>query len=359
MSIYAQGGKLTIDRTLYGQRFKRSTGLDNTKEGRRTAKQYDAMVTSLVNLGERKTIDGLRGGVLDWPDVYTSFAQWDRAGIPDPDAMRPLVKAWKAWAPKARTRSGGKAAPVTVKDHQRALGLLDVPAGATVADLPPLVAAYRLTCEAAGIGRQFNRVRTSAQAFLRDTFGKRQSPLWAKVSDVAPRPTGDHEGHPKTPAEARDIREKLGPLFGPMWWSLCCSGMNPKEYLQDGWQVTPDALLVHGKKRKGRERRVPRVGAVVAPQRAYQRFRMALAEQGVEPLDGRRSFTLWMQMAGIPRPRRQLYLGQGRGAVIDDYEMHEVAEMFAADTAKLQAVVGTDALQLSTTSTDFPTRRTA
>jgi integrase len=115
--------------------------------------------------------------------------------------------------------------------------------------------------------------------------------------------------------------------------------MGPTEFWGK-WEVRDDRILVHGTKRAGRERFIPRFTTVIRPAVLYPAFRRALAKHSaLKPYDLRRTYANWLESAGIPRTRRKLYLGHGSTDVTSLYEWHEVEQFIAEDRAKLAAYV--------------------
>ncbi|HYL22465.1 MAG TPA: hypothetical protein VEU74_11940 [Gemmatimonadales bacterium] len=232
-----------------------------------------------------------------------------------------LVATLEAWAKKkgklsARTTEARLAFVELVRGYAKA--------GATLAEMPALLERYREDCEDADTASAFNHTRSHARAFLRDTL-KKSDRLYAAVVDVAPLPETPKVGrHPQTPEGARAIAAKLGPAAGAIWLSLCYTGMNLKEYYADGWEVDYelDAVRIHGKKRRDRERIVPLLAIPVQPQLKRQGFRSALrrAQVGVAPHDARRSYANWLAAAKIEANRRDYYRGHSPETMRQLYE---------------------------------------
>ena len=128
--------------------------------------------------------------------------------------------------------------------------------------------------------------------------------------------------------------------YGPLAYAPE-SVLGPTEYWGK-WEDRGDRILIHGTKRSGRERFVPRFCAIGPPYFEYPAFRGALRDAGdpeVKPYDLRRSYANWLESAGIPRTRRKLYLGHGATDVTSLYEWHEVDKFLVEDAAKLRAYV--------------------
>jgi integrase len=69
-------------------------------------------------------------------------------------------------------------------------------------------------------------------------------------------------------------------------------------------------------------------------------FRKRLKALGITPYDLRRTFAGLMVEAGIPRPRRKLYLGHTADDITSLYEWQEVRDYLRNDAAKIRAILG-------------------
>lgn len=334
MSLYLErrkgvdaSGTYIVDRVFGGVRIKRATGA-------RTLPRARAIEAMLVALYERDRLDVLQAiasGAVSLAQVWTVWEHGDRRRLPTAESMRPLRETWETWAK-------GAASEAHRRNHRQALALLlkgERP-GATVADLPPLLKAYR---RRAGGPVMFNRVRASVLAFLRDEVGRRHR-LYEEVGDVAAHPERAAPGIKLTVAEMRMMGEGLG-AYGPMAWSLVLTGMRRGEYW-GRWDVLEDRVRIHGTKTAGSVRDVPRVGQLVRPYVGYQAFRRALqrVRAGFTPHDFRHTYMHWLDEAGVSRIRRRLYLGHGVGDVSGLYEAPELGRFLAGDARLLADYVG-------------------
>jgi integrase len=220
---------------------------------------------------------------------------------------------------------------------------------AQISDLPRLVRKYRERC--AGHAPSFRLARAAALSFLRHSFGEgRHHDLWVQVSAIPLiRPKKPKKEKPEYSADfCRAVAVRLG-QNGATWWAMCITGMNPKEYWGE-WSVRSDRIRIHGTKRAGRDRIVPLLWRPVKPSISYegfktalQRIRPALREEyeiDVTPKSGRDAFAQWMVAAGIPAPRRDMYLGHGARKVQDVYERHEVTGYLKRDAERMRDVIG-------------------
>jgi integrase len=202
-----------------------------------------------------------------------------------------------------------------------------------------------------GHAAQFNRIRASVQAFLRDTVGRRHE-LYNAVADIEPlEETKQRKNNPQTVAQIVDLARKIEARHVGALWGMALTGMGPKEFF-DGWRIEGAGVRVPGTKRRARDRILPLVMGerfsaatgereLTTDHRA-RRFARALATASgdtVQPYDLRRTYATWMESAQIPRSRRRRYMGHSIGDVTDIYEQQEVEQYLAEDAAKLEAFV--------------------
>ncbi len=345
MSIYAdvRGGSLIIERRLDGRRFRRATGLPDTPKGRHTAELWNGMLDTLLEGGRSDLVQSLGQGSLSFGDVWPHYRTGAWARIPSAEHLRPLDAAVAGWLPTARKAGGAPFSPShRASVSQAFLALLRLRPRATVADLPDLLRAYRAECERRGIGRAFRKAKNAAQAFLRETQGKRRSFLWAEVSDIADVAYERHVMVALTVTRAREIAVALPAPHRAIWWSLCVTGMMPDELWKAKWKVAGLGVEIGGTKTAYRHRVVPMVEAPMAPTRQYKAFRVALHAAGgpeLTPYVARRSYAHWLEEAGINPTRQRLYMGHA-GDVHEDYKEHDVTPHLAADAALLQGYIG-------------------
>jgi integrase len=213
---------------------------------------------------------------------------------------------------------------------------------AKVNDLPDILEALRDT-----LGREhprsFNMARSNAMSFVRATL-KKKHPLWLAINAVEPRPVPKRAPRPDVTVEwmrntfANPETNKVDAVA----WGMATTGMGPKEYW-GRWEVKADRVTVHGTKREARVRSVPLVLAPAVPRLSKDNFRKKVNERTngvVTPYDLRRTFSRWMERAGIVRARRKMYLGHASGDVTGLYEEHEIDGYLAEDAAALRRFIG-------------------
>ncbi len=323
-----------------------------------------------VQLGRRKLLG-----------VFAHFTAGTLEALKGPNDEQPLDPIADEWLDGALCADGTRE---NRRDAFRVLRSL-TPRKVQLRDLPDLLRQYRERCEANRTPRVFNVARTALQAFLRDKVGKRK-PLALAVADIPPL-RERKQGRPGFAlADAVAIRDGLGGQAGRIWWSMCLTGMGPKE-LWGAWSVQPDRVHIDGTKvvragqdaAFGRVRDVPLVDNPVRPEITRDGFTSALrrlserrlrgelrerlqrtptAEELAEarrttqgwkitPYQARKTFARWLEDAGIPRTRREIYRGHGKRDIGDVYERYEVADYLKDDATKMRAQLGPQRLSVS------------
>ncbi len=125
-------------------------------------------------------------------------------------------------------------------------------------------------------------------------------------------------------------------------WSMATTGMGPSEYW-GRWDVMADRVRVYGTKREARARDVPLIRSPAVPRLSKDNFRKQinkLTGGRVEPYDFRRTYSRWMERAGIVRARRKMYMGHAAGDVTGLYERHELEAYLVADARLIQVFIG-------------------
>jgi len=244
-------------------------------------------------------------------EVWETFQRRGLNGFPvGVDKVRKADPALKAWLKQAEINAK------TRKDYECCTkAVLALARDPSVSDLPILLRRYRDVAPS----RMFNLTRAVLRSFATHTDG-RYSDLWNALSAVQPKRVTRVAGRTLKPNEARAVAEGMGNLGG-MWWSLCTTGMSGGPhgpYFRDRFTVLEDRILIHGTKRAGRERVVPRIATPIRPIVKYAAFRKALPN-GVDPNCGRRTYEAWTEAAGIPKWARRRLIGHGPSDVTDAY----------------------------------------
>jgi integrase len=305
----------------------------------KTADKLDAMLLTLADAGRYDVLRALQKRQLLVMEVWEHFRSGNLAALPSPAALKQLKPAWDRWLRTFQASDGHR---TDAKNYGARLQAI-ARKSATVRDLPGALRSFRETCAEAGTAVTFNRARAIVQAFLRDTMGRRDE-VYGQVQEIgvlkaAPRAVAGGQ----TPASAKAIAGKLPLPLARMWLAMCVTGMGPAE-LEGPWENEGEfGRRIHGTKREGRDRLVPRLfDELPRPAHTGATLRKAMREAkvGATPYDARRTFAHWMEGAGIPRARRKLYMGHGAADVTDLYEAHDVANFLKADQALLGAHLG-------------------
>jgi len=290
---------------------------------------------------------GIRDGKLGPLIVYEAYVARRLDELPTTEALREVAPALDAWLLTADCGDDQRTAHKTAINRMK----IALRKGAAVADIPAALRDVKQTLAKEGHAAQFNRVRSSIQAFLRDTLGKSHGIYRAVTEIPAMTERKTRKNNPQSVAQILELARKIEAAHVGALWGMSLTGMGPKEFF-DGWSITATGVRVPGTKREARDRIVPLVlgdrfsGAnnrreLIADWRA-RKFADALrtASDGlVQPYDLRRTYANWMEAAGIPRTRRKIYMGHSVGDVTGLYEQHEVEAFLTEDAAKLESFV--------------------
>lgn len=340
-------GSLIVDRRTMVGRIKQASGTTDPKLHRR----LNTMLRELSDAGRADYLRSIRDRRLSLLAAYELYRAHGASKLPSLEQLQGLRTALVAWIEAAECGPAQRLAHRTAMNHL----LQAAPPDAQMSDLPRLLQAVRDRLKAKRHHAQFNRVRSSVQAFVRDTL-RRQHPLYAEVSGVDElKERKQRRNNPQTPAEIAALATKLSESRDrAALWGMALTGMGPAEWFGT-WRVVDDArgIRVHiaGTKRESRVRDVPLVWperytrTARAPRgedvrwsiRRFQDLLREVTDGAIKPYDLRRTYATWLELAGIPRTRRRLYLGHATGDVTDIYEVQDVVRYLAQDAATLTA----------------------
>lgn len=264
---------------------------------------------------------------------------WDR--LPTPEHALPFGETFEAWRqqkPSAAYRRFAGWARAALERARRP---------ATLADLRAACLLYRAACDTARQGAMFNRVVATLRAFLRDTITTEHAVALELAMLEALPEVVKRAKNPQRPDEAFTIREALAvdrPDAAAAWWTLCCTGMLPDELCRDKWAIEDGRVRIRGTKRDARDRVVPLLDPAIGPTNlTTQQLQRALraAGLGIRPKDGRDSFALWCDLAGIPEGWKAALLGHAAGTVTRAYGWQETERIFGEVEEKLRALLAT------------------
>lgn len=326
-----RGRSLVLDRQFRGVgRIKRATGTDDPK----LFNLLNAMLTTLYRAGRIDVLQAIKTGGLTPLEVWSRYRTSELDRLPTVETMKLLHDELETWVEHADTGLWNRAAR---RYGVRAILRL-ANKDSTVQDLPRLLREYATSANGATM---FNRARSAIQAYLRDTVGK-SHPIYLRVTDVRAKRVVTREGNPQSPDQMRALTAKLHPAHANIAWAMALTGMGPGE-LWGSWKIEADHIHVRGTKRDARVRRIPLIWPIERPTRKYRRFLIALdnaSEKTVKPYDLRRTFAHWMEMAGIPRTRRRMYMGHRVADITELYERHDVTTFLQKDGERLREYLG-------------------
>jgi hypothetical protein len=167
-----------------------------------------------------------------------------------------------------------------------------------------------------------------------------------RTGAIEPLPVETREKPDITVEKAREVAMALG-KNGAMWWAMCITGMNPKEYWGP-WRVESDRIRIFGTKRAGRRRSIPLLWVPVKPHITREGFKTALQKTKLRytPKNGRDAFAQWMEEVGLPESRRKAYMGHGKRTMTDIYTRKDVSGRLEEDAETLRDYIGENYQQL-------------
>lgn len=322
-------GTLVIDRLF------KETGRIRRASGTTDPEEFAAINVLLTKLYRRRRLDYLeavRDGRIHPLELYL---QVDRLGmssfdsLPHPSDLVPIADAWQVWVegtPRRNTQRMYRLAWSHLAAH--------LPPRATVGDLAPALLVLRGVLRANA--PTFNRVRASAQAFVKHHAGTKHAAYAAidgveKLRERAKRREGLRIDR------VLQIRDALPAEEAATWWSLVLTGMRVGElYQREGatWSVEGEAVVIHGSKTENADRVVPLLAPPVAAA-PEGRFRTALRAHGLTPHVARYSFKALALDAGIPEVRVEQYMGRSVRGMAGLYGRVNLREWVAQDRTAL------------------------
>ncbi len=320
-------GSLVLKGTFAGVRIERASGTHDAKH----LADLRAMLRTLADAGRLDVLGDVAAGRLTLRGVWAVYRTGQWARLPTPQHALPFAAQFAAWRSTKGVRYARYARWV-----ETALG----PVG-TLAELRTVLLKYRASCETVGTGAMFNHVMAVVRAFLRDTLTTDHA-LYDEVRGLhrLPEPP-KRPKQPQRPEQAAAIRAALGGEFGRVWWILCCTGMLPDEFFAGKWVIEDGRLHVRGTKREARDRYVPLLTEIAQPMFSQQVFQAALRKSGlgVRPKDGRDSFALWCDMAGLPLAWKRALLGHAALDVTQEYGWQESERIVDEATVALRRLL--------------------
>lgn len=324
---------IVIDRRFRGVgRICLASGTTNPK----IKAKYERMLAALYDDGRVDVLRSIRDRLVTFAEAYDAYRRGQLTELATGETAKKLAPAWDAWVKSADGSVKHRSSFVT---SGRYLDRAD--SKARIGDLPRLLRKLR---ETLGVKhpRSFNLLRSHVSAFIRDTLTKAHH-LYTHVTAVQPRTV--EKRRKGRPLSLDQMQNYFGfpatDEVGQIAWSMATTGMGQGE-LWGKWTVREGRIHIEGTKREGRVRDIPLVFAPVRPTMHRRTFENQFRDRvgrAFQPYDLRRTYANFLEMAGIPRTRRQLYMGHGAKDVTDLYEYHEVREFLASDAQKLGAIL--------------------
>lgn len=326
-------GTLVLKRKFRGlPRIRRASGTTDIK----VFGAMEAMLVTLYDQGRVDLLESLARNELHPMVLYDRFRTQRLERLPRAELLPPLLDRFGAWI------DDSDVAEETKRGRRTILAVLKRYASPSTAltDLPGILGEYR--GDARQHPRAFNLTRATLMAFVRDVLGRRHT-LYNDLADMQGlKVRATMTPRPFTVAQLRAAVAALGAPYGLMAWSMAVTGMGPKEYFLDGFEVADEWVAIHGQKREGRDRLVPRVSIITPPRvgRVQWQRKWRQRVKGHAPYDLRRTFANYMVQAGIDLNRRKAYLGHGTRTVTDLYERPQVEAFLRQDAEALRGVLG-------------------
>lgn len=295
----------------------------------RTYRKLVGMLELLADRGRFDILEAIRDGLLTPLQVWDHVRRERVEDLPTAETMVTARDHLTRWAAGFRSR---RAANYRTGINR----ILRHRPDARLHELPDLLERDRELSE--DETPSYNRARAAILACLRDTLKPRKAhPLYRRAVSVAALPEVRQEERARLDVpQAMRIRAQLGGELGEAWWALCVTGMIVSELWSRPWTVLPDRIRIGGTKAAGRKRDVPLVETIRRPTSNRRHLSAALTALGLETYDARRAYAHWMEEAGIPRARRNLYRGHGPADTGDLYEMGELSRYLVEDADRLK-----------------------
>ena len=374
MSLYrAMGrGSWVVERTLLGTHVRKATGIYDYDQ----AVEFERALLKLAQHGRRDLILAFKRDEITGAELLASVERYGLTFQLTLESSIRLRRASYEWLRTVdlaeKTRRGYRDGCSALVGRLPPLDRMPTDAeerwlarGPELQQLPDLLRRYARRAKPV----MFVQVRAAWQSFVVHTVPQgRQSELWAGLAATegpkrAPRDVGLGLSPDRARQVAESLAEEFGPIDGQMWWSLCCTGMEPKEFWREGgWKAPPGRIEIFGTKTLGKHRfRVRAVPAVVTPVRpgcAIKTFRERLHAVGeklgipkLTPYVARRTFAHFLELAKKVDPQLldsqcDILMGHSPKTDRDKYREHDIAPYLPAIGAALRKVIGEDPIYM-------------
>ena len=355
-SVIRDGKTVSVGSFVFRKRFK-GVGEIRIQSGttdQKTFKQYEAAVQDLYSNGNTEALIALKDRRCNLRALY---AWWrDRTQTPpwsdDKTIHDPLFNTLREWIESDETKS--RLQETTRNGYLKCIKMIEASCktrDATVKDIPEVISRYRKICTAAQPQRtrSFNQGRATLLSFLRQTRDT-SSVLYQKTRSVEAiienAWSKKSVNHPLLPSEIdAAFKDTKNDRLQNVVWLLATTGMTPKEFLVDGWEIDEsiNAIRIFGRKRSGRYGRiVPRVYQKLQAPTDWTYRQLLEAFKEVFPTrnlyDLRRTFAVWNNRSGIDALHTKAYMGHGAN-ITERYMAQNVATWLLEDATKLSAFI--------------------
>ena len=334
-------GSWVIDRRFKGVgEIRRATGTNSIS----TAQAINGMLTSLYQVGRLDLLKRIKSGDLWLLEAYSLHMQGDLLTAGKREGLR-TIRGWEHWIARHNCSEAWR---LKIKYWLKRLLTEDM----RYEELPDRLRA--LSLELQGKAPMFKQAKSALLTFVKHTLGP-DKPAYTGLLAVPwmsySTPMQASFSLPELAEFLRSLEEK--PMLQDDVRSLALSGMGPKEYIKDGWEILEDRIQINGQKRRNRIRVIPLAYPITRPNYAQSTLYDYLRARGHAAYELRRTYARLLEHAGVPRTRRRAYLGHLRSLdQSDDYERHEVTAYLQQDAERIRTT-------LKAFPDVFPDRRTA
>lgn len=338
---YIPTGTIILDiRTKTVGRIRKATGISVSQRGAADrVNDLKLMIKDLDSQRDLARLSLIKDGKVHLLDAYEDYKA-GRLHFIEADANAPFAKTFGEWVDEASGSAATKRNRRGILNRLRTLGLVDD--ATAIRDVPDIVRRLRARYVGEGKAEMFNQCRTNLLVFLRHHVGyDDDSTILKRVTQVErisvktkrahhPLPTvhdlldlmrrvNASRGGNGNPKEPTDYRQWL--LF------MAVTGLRPTEFFRGAWErdKLTGHLRVLGTKTRSATRLIPHVVWLTPEERSphglHQRLEALDPPTAVRARDLRRTASLWMESAGIPRSRLSYYMGHAVRDVTSLYQM--------------------------------------
>ena len=289
------------------------------------------MLKELIRERDAATLRQLQENKLSLPSLYKKWKQ-GRTHLAEPFEDQPVVKLWLRYLDQAVLAEKTKANRRAIVASLQAKELLT---GQTVVnELPQVLARIRRYYEPKKQVSAFNTVRIEVRAFLTKGLGfETDSVLLRDVLRVPPlKQAKRREHHPfYSPLECVHFLTRLtkratgqAKHYAASVLFMCMHGLRPHEFEGKCFVIDSETghLRIAGTKNPNAQRLVPLQHKFVGEPPRVDTLNRLFERMGTDTRcrDFRRTYSIWCELAGIPNPRIQSYMGHADHTVTQTYQ---------------------------------------